>query len=195
MGRKLQVLNSLLGPQGPKGDTGDIGPQGPQGPQGPKGDTGDIGPQGPKGETGDIGPQGPKGDTGETGPQGPKGDAGKDGTGVTILGSYPSINELNAAHPTGNAGEAYMIDGNLYVWSMTENVWSNVGNIKGPQGEQGIQGPKGDTGETGPQGPAYTLNDTDKANIAAAVKASLTKETWTFTLEDGSTVTKAVYVG
>lgn len=47
----------------------------------------------------------------------------------------------------------------------------------------------------GPQGPAYTLNDADKNTIAAAVKASLNIETWTFTLEDGSTVTKAVYVG
>jgi hypothetical protein len=50
-------------------------------------------------------------------------------------------------------------------------------------------------GATGPQGPAYTLNDTDKNSIASAVKASLTKEAWTFTLEDGSTVTKGVYVG
>lgn len=47
----------------------------------------------------------------------------------------------------------------------------------------------------GDPGPAYTLTDTDKNTIAAAVKASLTTETWTFTLEDGSTVTKAVYVG
>lgn len=52
-----------------------------------------------------------------------------------------------------------------------------------------LRGPKGETG------PAYTLNDTDKNTIADAVKASLNTETWTFTLEDGSTVTKAVYVG
>ena len=51
---------------------------------------------------------------------------------------------------------------------------------------------KGEKGETGP---AYTLTDTDKATIASAVKASLTTESWTFTLEDDSTVTKAVYVG
>ena len=50
-------------------------------------------------------------------------------------------------------------------------------------------------GEPGSQGPVYTLNDTDKNSIAAAVKASLATENWTFTLEDGSTVTKAVYVG
>lgn len=68
----------------------------------------------------------------------------------------------------------------------------------GPQGAQGLPGatgPEGPQGVQGPAGPAYTLNDTDKNTIAAAVKASLTKETWTFTLEDGSTVTKAVYVG
>ena len=54
---------------------------------------------------------------------------------------------------------------------------------------------KGDKVDKGDTGPAYTLNDTDKNAIASAVKASLTKENWTFTLEDGSTVTKAVYVG
>ena len=72
-----------------------------------------------------------------------------------------------------------------------QGIQGNIGP-QGPQGEQGIQGPQGNTG---PQGPAYTLNDTDKNTIAAAVKASLAKENWTFTLEDGSTVTKAVYVG
>ena len=45
------------------------------------------------------------------------------------------------------------------------------------------------------RGAAYTLTDSDKEAITAAVKASLTKETWTFTLEDGNTVTKEVYVG
>ena len=70
-----------------------------------------------------------------------------------------------------------------------------IGNVKGPKGDKGEQGVPGTQGATGPQGPAYTLTDTDKNSIAAAVKASLTKENWTFTLEDGSTVTKAVYVG
>lgn len=41
---------------------------------------------------------------------------------------------------------------------------------------------------------AYKLTDSDKKEIVEAVKASLPKETWTFTLEDGSTVVKAVYV-
>lgn len=39
-----------------------------------------------------------------------------------------------------------------------------------------------------------TGGSVDVDAVAAAVKASLTTENWTFTLEDGSTVTKAVYV-
>ena len=47
----------------------------------------------------------------------------------------------------------------------------------------------------GEKGDAYALTSADKSSIASAVKASLTTETWTFTLADGSTVTKAVYIG
>lgn len=41
----------------------------------------------------------------------------EDGTGVTILGSYKTEEELNREHPTGNVGESYLVDGNLYVWT------------------------------------------------------------------------------
>lgn len=50
-------------------------------------------------------------------------------------------------------------------------------------------------GPPGPKGDSYILTDYDKTQIAATVKASMNAENWTFTLEDGSTVTKAVYVG
>ncbi len=46
----------------------------------------------------------------------------------------------------------------------------------------------------GKKGDPYTLTDTDKEAIAAAVKASLNTKTLIFTLEDGSTVTEEVYV-
>jgi len=46
------------------------------------------------------------------------------------------------AHPTGNQGDSYIVDGSLYVWN--GNAWDNVGNIKG---DTGATGPKGDTGE------------------------------------------------
>lgn len=92
------------------------------------------------------------------GPQGEQGPAGKDGTGVTILGSYDTEEALKQAHPTGNPGDAYLVDGNLYVWSATDSQWKNVGTIEGPQGPQGEkgetgeQGPKGDKGDTGTMG-------------------------------------------
>ena len=47
----------------------------------------------------------------------------------------------------------------------------------------------------GATGAAYTLTDEDKATIVEAVASSLTTETWTFTLKDGSTVTKKVVLG
>jgi hypothetical protein len=78
---------------------------------------------------------------------------GDDGTGVNILGSYNSAAELIAAHPIGNVGDAYLIGGDLYVWSTNNNSWNNVGNIQGPQGPQGIQGIQGFAGVTGPTGP------------------------------------------
>jgi hypothetical protein len=59
---------------------------------------------------------------------------GTDGTSVTILGTYTSEADLNAAHPTGNTGDAYTINGELWVWNPTDNAWINVGRIKGDDG-------------------------------------------------------------
>ena len=81
-----------------------------------------------------------------------KGEPGKDGTGVTILGSYATEEALKAAHPTGNAGDSYLVGGSLYVWSETEAAWDNVGNIQGPRGEQGVQGIQGVPGRDGAAG-------------------------------------------
>lgn len=47
----------------------------------------------------------------------------------------------------------------------------------------------------GAKGDSYVLTDADRANIATQVKNSLATENWTFTLESGETVTKAVYIG
>ena len=48
------------------------------------------------------------------GPQGPVGPQGPAGTGVTILGSFDSPSELP---PTGNNGDAFLVQGDLYVWA------------------------------------------------------------------------------
>lgn len=95
------------------------------------------------------GPQGPAGADGAPGAD------GKDGTGVTIKGSYQDMSALQQAHPTGEPGDAYMLEstGHLAVWNEEGSQWVDVGQIKGDKGETGAQGPQGEKGETGAQGP------------------------------------------
>ena len=80
---------------------------------------------------------------------------GSDGTSVNILGSYNSLEELKQAHPTGNIGDAYIVNGNMYVWCVEDNDWQNVGNIQGPAGPTGPQGEQGIPGEAGKDGETY----------------------------------------
>ena len=89
------------------------------------------------------------------GPQGKKGTdgaPGKDGTGVTILGSYDSLKTLKAEHPTGNAGDAYLVNGHLYVWDTVGSDWKDVGTIQGPKGDKGEPGTDGTDGTPGKDG-------------------------------------------
>lgn len=72
-------------------------------------------------------------------------EAFKDLSSVTILGSYETEEELKAAHPTGEAGDGYLVGYNFYIW-LNDN-WVNVGPL----------GPKGDTGSPGAAGPSNVL--------------------------------------
>ena len=112
-----------------------------------KGQKGDTGPQGPKGDTGATGatgPQGPKGDTGPQGPQGEQGPAGQDGDSYIVKGLYATLSALQAAHPTGSAGDAWFVgteDSNVvYQWDVDKASWVNVGALKGPKGDKGADG-------------------------------------------------------
>ena len=78
------------------------------------------------------------------GPQGPKGETG---AALAIKGSFPSLEELQEQHPTGQLGDAYMIGTHLYSWS--GSAWVDCGDIKGPKGDQGTQGERGPTGPAG----------------------------------------------
>lgn len=93
------------------------------------------------------------------GPQGEKGTdgaPGKDSTGVTILGSYASLEALKAEHATGNAGDAYLIGGHLYVWDTVGADWKDVGTIQGPKGDKGEPGINGKDGTNGVNGLGWT---------------------------------------
>ena len=60
---------------------------------------------------------------------------GARGTSINILNEYPTEEELNEAHPTGNINDAYLVNGYLYVWA--ESKWTNVGLFKGKDGADG----------------------------------------------------------
>lgn len=68
---------------------------------------------------------------------------GADGTSVTIKGTFVSISDLPT---TGTAGDGYIIDGFLWVYTGTDtedsknhNGYTNVGKIKGEDGKSATQ--------------------------------------------------------
>jgi hypothetical protein len=113
--------------------------------------SGEAGPPGPKGDTGDQGPKGDQGDQGPQGIQGVPGENGEDGSGVTIVGSVPSANNLPSNY-NGDIGDMFITDdnGQGYVWD--GNDWIQIGQIQGPEGPQGPQGIQGEQGPQGIQG-------------------------------------------
>lgn len=70
--------------------------------------------------------------------RGANGQNGADGAGLQILGNYDSMQELIQDHPTGSAGNAYMVGTDLVVWNTQTSSWQNVGRIQGPSGSDGL---------------------------------------------------------
>lgn len=70
--------------------------------------------------------------------RGANGADGQDGHGLNILGNYDTMADLIAAHPTGNAGDVYMVGGDLVVWDTSSNSWHDIGRIQGPSGFDGL---------------------------------------------------------
>lgn len=138
------------GPEGPAGTDGVDGIDGEPGPQGEPGAQGERGLQGDPGTPGTDGSDGPQGDPGERGPEGPEGPQGEQGTGVTILGEQPSEADLPEV---GESGDAWLVAGDLWVWSEATAGWVNVGTIQGPAGPRGATGEPGPRGEAGAEGP------------------------------------------
>jgi len=92
-------------------------------------------------------PQGPTGPSGPAGPTGPTGTTGPQGSSVSVLGTYATVELLEADTPVGNIGDSFYITGEdaLYIWSDLNQEWA-------PAGPLGITGPTGSTGPTGAPG-------------------------------------------
>ncbi len=160
------VLTGLQGPQGIQGPAGQNGTNGVNGTNGAnglsayeiwlaEGNTGTesdflnaiSGPQGVSGQNGlsayevwlTQGNTGTEQDylTAITGPQGVQGIQGSMGAGLNILNTFSTITELPLS---GNPGDAYLVGGDLFVWSQNTNTWNNAGNVQGPQGLTGQNG-------------------------------------------------------
>lgn len=129
------------------------------------------------------------------GEKGDKGDPGADGTSITILGSYSTEAELRTAHPTGSAGDSYLVEGNLYVWDINISDWKNVGIIQGPAGKDGVDGTNGNDGYTPVKGVDYfdgtngkdgTNGEDGKDGVSPTVSISKVGKVTTITITDAS---------
>lgn len=64
--------------------------------------------------------------------KGPKGDTGE---GLKLLGTYTTFEELEEAHPdNNNIGDAYTVQGHLWIW---DNGWKDSGQLQGVKGDAG----------------------------------------------------------
>lgn len=129
-----------------------------------------------------------KGIKGEKGETGAPGTDGKDGTGVNIVGSLTNESELPSS---GETGDAYLINGNLFVWNGAG--WEDAGNIKGPKGDKGDPGPAGSdanvTNENIINVLGYTPADNEEVTL---LKSQVTiHESRLNQLEDSSNTVKA----
>jgi hypothetical protein len=85
-----------------------------------------------------------RGEKGDPGQNGTNGKDGKDGSSVKILGTLTSSDELKTIAKK-EAGDGYLIDGNLWVYTDASGDGSvagfiNVGKIKGEDGKDGTDG-------------------------------------------------------
>lgn len=168
-----QYVATSYDAQGPKGDTGDTGATGAAAGFGTPSATVDANVGTPSVQISASGP-----DTAKVfaftfhNLKGEKGDKGESGDSYTVLGLYGTLLALQAAHPTGEAGQAWFVgtadDNVVYQWDVDKNQWVNVGPLKGPKGD------KGDTGSPGANGAPGTAATIQVGNVSGGTTASVT---------------------
>ena len=135
-------------------------PKGPQGPEGPDGPPGGIGPEGP------VGPEGPEGGV---------------GPGIEFKGEVPNKESLPGwpNSYSGEDGDAFLVGDTQHLWIWGGGVWSDMGNVvgpqgpAGPQGDQGIPGPGGSKGDPGDKGDTATISVGPTTTGAPGTNASV----------------------
>ena len=94
--------------------------------------------------------------------KGPQGAQGPAGSGLFILDTYATLDELKAAHPTGLSGNAYLIGTApnfvMYVWSTDRSEWTNSGSIVAPPPSTSAPLQDADVSSTGVEN-AYARGD------------------------------------
>ena len=124
--------------------------------------------------------------------KGVPGEPGKNGENATITGASVTVDD-GVGTPSASVTLGGTEAERTFEFAF-KNLRGEKGD-KGDAGEKGDVGEKGEKGDRGEKGDSYILTDADKSSIASAVRTAMKSESWTFTLEDGSTVVKAVYVG
>lgn len=138
---------------------------------------------------------------------------GKDGTnGKDGAPGKDGVNGTNGTNGVDGVTPHIGDNGHWYLGSTDTGVKAQGADGQaGAPGEKGDKGDKGDTGAQGADGAPGAKGDkgdpgttpvkgtdywtaADKAEMVSDTKAALTAETWTFTLTDGSTVTKQVVI-
>ena len=113
--------------------------------------------------------------------QGPAGDKGDSGDSYTVKGLYTTLSALQAAHPTGSAGDAWFVgtaeDNVVYQWDVDQAKWVNVGALKGPQGDTGAAGADGKSAYASAKGGGYTGTEAQFNTDLAAVGGKQSKIT------------------
>jgi len=127
------------------------------------------------------GAAGAKGDPGE------QGDPGEPGTNAVITGASATV-DANVGTPSVSVTLGGTEAARTFAFAFK--------NLKGDPGAQGPQGEPGAKGEPGAQGEKGDKGDTGAKGADGAtttqVIAALPRETWVFTLSDGTTVEKVV---
>lgn len=137
------------------------------------------------------------------------------GDGVRIKGYYDTVAELEAAHPTGSAGDAYLVGNpsHIYIWLVDDAQWHDGGAftaVPGPEGNGIVSIEKTSTVEnvdtytiTFVDGDTETftvtngINGIDGNGIVSVTKTSSEGliDTYTILFDDGTSTTYEITNG